>query len=187
MKIYFLPTTLMLILCLQPARVLGHNHPSDGKSGTPITNKNSELNKVLDEIEQEEKKPKKKFWTKWKVLGTAFFLMCIFNAIQGSIPVSASGRFSYSIQKPKDYYAILDVKSDAPQEEIKKQYKALALKYHPDKNPDTDTEGQFKEIREAYQVLSDPAQRQDYDLKRSTYHVIIIQTQESSENNTANL
>jgi len=64
----------------------------------------------------------------------------------------------------KDYYAILGVSRDASQEEIKKAYRKLALKYHPDKNPDDPSaEERFKEINEAYAVLSDPEQRARYD------------------------
>jgi molecular chaperone DnaJ len=64
----------------------------------------------------------------------------------------------------KDYYAVLGVSKSASQEEIKKAYRKLALKYHPDKNPDDPTaEERFKEINEAYAVLSDPEQRARYD------------------------
>lgn len=64
----------------------------------------------------------------------------------------------------KDYYAVLGVDKQASQEEIKKAYRKLALKYHPDKNPgDKLAEEKFKEIAEAHQVLSDPANRKKYD------------------------
>ena len=64
----------------------------------------------------------------------------------------------------KDYYQILGVDRNAPQDEIKKAYRKLARKHHPDVNPnDPTSEEQFKDINEAYQVLSDPEKRQKYD------------------------
>jgi len=64
----------------------------------------------------------------------------------------------------KDYYASLGVAKDASNEAIKKAYRKLALKYHPDKNPgDAKAEEKFKEITEAYAVLSDKEKRSQYD------------------------
>ena len=64
----------------------------------------------------------------------------------------------------KDYYEILGVKKDSTSEEIKKSYRNLALKYHPDRNPDNkESENKFKEISEAYEILSDEDKRQNYD------------------------
>jgi len=64
----------------------------------------------------------------------------------------------------KDYYEILGVTRSATQEEIKKAYRKMALKYHPDRNPDNkEAEEKFKEASEAYEVLSDPEKRQIYD------------------------
>jgi len=64
----------------------------------------------------------------------------------------------------KDYYKILGVSKDASQEEIKKAYRKLAVKHHPDKNPgDKRAEERFKELSEAYEVLRNPEKREKYD------------------------
>jgi len=63
----------------------------------------------------------------------------------------------------KDYYAILGVPRNATQEEIKRAYKRLARQYHPDVNKSPEAEERFKEINEAYAVLSDPEKRKLYD------------------------
>jgi molecular chaperone DnaJ len=64
----------------------------------------------------------------------------------------------------RDYYQVLGVKRDAEADEIKKAYRQLALKNHPDKNPgDAEAEKRFKEAAEAYEVLSDREKRQRYD------------------------
>jgi molecular chaperone DnaJ len=68
-----------------------------------------------------------------------------------------------SKQSNKDYYAILGVAKDSSQEDIKKAYRKLALKFHPDKNHSKDAEDKFKEINEAYEVLSDKDKRANYD------------------------
>ncbi|MDD3582206.1 MAG: molecular chaperone DnaJ [Desulfobacca sp.] len=68
------------------------------------------------------------------------------------------------VQFNKDYYQILGVPRDAKEEDIKKKYRQLALKYHPDRNPgDKEAEERFKEASEAYEVLRDPQKRRLYD------------------------
>ena len=63
----------------------------------------------------------------------------------------------------KDYYEILGVSRKASQDEIKKAFRKYALKYHPDRNKSSEAQEKFKEINEAYQVLSDPEKRSIYD------------------------
>lgn len=66
--------------------------------------------------------------------------------------------------KKKDYYAILEMDMDASQADVKKAYRTLARKFHPDMNPgDKSAETKFKEIKEAYEVLSNPLERDKYD------------------------
>lgn len=63
----------------------------------------------------------------------------------------------------RDYYEVLGVQRNASEEEIKKAFRRLAFKYHPDRNPDDGAEAKFKEINEAYEVLSDARKRSNYD------------------------
>ena len=64
----------------------------------------------------------------------------------------------------KDYYKVLNIRRDADEEEIKREYRRLALKYHPDRNPENDeSEEKFKEITEAYEVLGVPEKKEMYD------------------------
>ena len=66
-----------------------------------------------------------------------------------------------------DYYRILEIKEDADFSEIKKKYRKLAIKYHPDKNPgDDEAVKKFREITEAYEILGDEKKRKEYDNKR---------------------
>ncbi len=70
----------------------------------------------------------------------------------------------------KDYYKVLGVERNASQDEIKKAFRKLAMKYHPDKNPgDKKAEERFKEINEAHEVLSDPQKRSRYDQLGESY------------------
>ncbi|XP_011404761.1 PREDICTED: dnaJ homolog subfamily B member 4-like [Amphimedon queenslandica] len=63
----------------------------------------------------------------------------------------------------KDYYNVLGVQRGASEDDIKKAYRKMALKYHPDKNQSPDAESKFKDIAEAYEILSDPEKKKIYD------------------------
>ena len=68
----------------------------------------------------------------------------------------------------KDYYKILNINKNSKEEDIKKAYRKLAIKYHPDKNKNNkESENKFKEINEAYEVLSDENKKRNYDSKTS--------------------
>jgi len=70
----------------------------------------------------------------------------------------------------KDFYKVLGLSKDATADEIKKSYRKLARANHPDAHPDDPrADGRFKEISEAYSVLSDPAKRKEYDEQRALF------------------
>ena len=68
-------------------------------------------------------------------------------------------------EQKRDYYEVLEVSKTATDEELKKAYRRLAKKYHPDANPNNkaEAEAKFKELNEAYEVLSDKQKRAMYD------------------------
>ncbi len=72
--------------------------------------------------------------------------------------------------KYKDYYKILEVDRNASQEDIKKSYRKLARKYHPDVNKEAGAEDKFKDLQEAYSVLNDPEKRKKYDSLGSNWN-----------------
>ena len=63
----------------------------------------------------------------------------------------------------KDYYKILGISKGASEDDVRKAYRKMALKFHPDKNKSAGAEEKFKEIAEAYEVLSDKRKREIYD------------------------
>jgi curved DNA-binding protein len=78
---------------------------------------------------------------------------------------SGASRRCYNTGMAKDYYEVLGVNRSATDADIKKAYRRLAMKYHPDRNPGKEKEAteRFKEINEAYGILGDPEKRQQYD------------------------
>lgn len=66
-------------------------------------------------------------------------------------------------KKKRDYYEVLGIPKNATEQDIKKAFRQLAMKYHPDRNKSHDAEEKFKEINEAYEILSDKEKRQKYD------------------------
>lgn len=74
------------------------------------------------------------------------------------------GSMIFLMATNRDYYEILGLGREASNEEIKKAFKKLAMKFHPDRNPDNPkAEEQFKEAKEAYDILSDPQKKAAYD------------------------
>jgi molecular chaperone DnaJ len=63
----------------------------------------------------------------------------------------------------RDYYDVLGISKNATQDEVKRAFRRLAMQYHPDRNKAADAEQKFKEINEAYEVLSDDKRRRTYD------------------------
>lgn len=66
---------------------------------------------------------------------------------------------------PPNYYQILGVERKSSQEEIKKAYRALTLKWHPDRNPSKEAEEKIREVNMAYETLNDPQKREQYDME----------------------
>ena len=78
-----------------------------------------------------------------------------------------------SVTSVKDYYSVLGVTVESNEDEIRHAYHRLALRYHPDKNQEEDAEEKFKEIAEAYDVLTDTQKRNLYD-RRGQYTCMCI-------------
>ncbi len=91
------------------------------------------------------------------------------DAVAGEQPKAkrrSKQKLHVSVNLP-DYYAVLGVRCDAEDEHVHNAYRKLAQKYHPDANKSPDAQDRFISICEAYKVLSDPEQRQSYDLRRA--------------------
>ena len=86
----------------------------------------------------------------------------------------------------KDYYRILDISINATKDEVKKAFRSLAKKYHPDRNVnDENALRKFQEVNEAYEVLSNEDSRREYDKKKSSFEQK-DSTGTNSENNKSN-
>ncbi|KAL6061146.1 DnaJ-related protein scj1 [Balamuthia mandrillaris] len=94
----------------------------------------------------------------WQTPVRAWCLFCAVVVIYLALAGSDTG-----VLAGKDYYRILNVPRDASQKQIKKSFRDLSMKYHPDKNPDPEAAEKFAELSEAYQILSDDEMRQKYD------------------------
>ena len=91
------------------------------------------------------------------------------DTLLGACPTLTSGIESKTMEY-KDYYKILGLERSASADEVRKAYRKLAMQYHPDRNPgDKQSEEKFKDINEAYQVLSDPQKKARYDQLGSAY------------------
>jgi curved DNA-binding protein CbpA len=87
----------------------------------------------------------------------------------------------------RGYYAILGISQDANFQEIKKSYRKLAKKYHPDRNKSPHAEETIKKINEAFEILSDKRKRKQYDLESSNIFDLKDPNNEDKEGNLSNL
>lgn len=127
------------------------------------------------------RKPSKKKWKRWEITNSPF------TTDQRKPPCVAFIFLDLQVKsalRVKDYYEILGIHPNATAGQIKAAYRRLAVRYHPDKNPDPQAEEIFKEINEAYDVLSDPNARTQYDWQRNPFNTIVADMEVEAEKAT---
>lgn len=97
----------------------------------------------------------------WQATDSSSFPRPIYQNGTASVAAAMAARHARGV----DLYHILEISRDAPHEEVKKAYRRMAKKYHPDLNKEAGAEARFKEVNDAYEVLSDPKERRQYDLE----------------------
>lgn len=96
----------------------------------------------------------------WLSQGKKWYTYRIREQLSCSVSVD---RFHERVSVSQDYYEILGVEKTASAEEIETAFRKLAMKFHPDRNPDNDTTAIFKLLNEAHDTLKDPLRRREYD------------------------
>lgn len=90
-------------------------------------------------------------------------MAAIFSVVLNNLDHSRPNNAGDKLSEKRDYYEVLEVSKDADDKELKKAFRSLARRFHPDKNDSPDADEKFKEIQEAYAVLSDSEKRRNYD------------------------
>ena len=110
-------------------------------------------------------------FSKWHVFGVVIFavLLGYFNLAANN---GGDKKATDDLLDGQDLYSVLEVNSQAPDREIKKAYHKLAMKFHPDKNPDCEEcKVKFQRAARAYEVLSDPMKRRIYDKEQTLMEI----------------
>lgn len=90
-------------------------------------------------------------------------MVLVLLRMRGWLVVAAVAACLATCLAKRDYYTVLGIERTATRQEVKKAFRRMALKFHPDKNPDSDTTKKFREVAEAYEVLGDEEKRRLYD------------------------
>ncbi|XP_055337540.1 dnaJ homolog subfamily B member 6-B-like [Paramacrobiotus metropolitanus] len=100
-----------------------------------------------------------RFRNRWRIAQFVFVVVLLVSMGESAQKKTAA--------KPVSYYKVLGVEKTATEKDIKKAFRKLALKYHPDKNKEEDAEEKFRQVAQAYETLSDPKKRKEYDMMSS--------------------